>query len=126
MQRVERLYYHFTPAALEDELLYLLSSNTECDVNFDENGECFIHLFHPYINQAEGLIRKINVSDPIPPFIIWQSDVPNGLVNALTRLGRIAMKRIITNAVCRLYESVDPEYYHTNGIHGKVQWRFDE
>ena len=110
MQRVERLYYHYTPAALEDELLYLLSSNTECDVNFDENGEWFIHPFHPYINQTEGLICKINIYEPIPKFVIWGKDMPPGLVNALARLGKVTMKRIITNAVRRLYESVDPEY----------------
>ena len=52
--------------------------------------------------------------------------MPPGLVNALARLGKVTMKRIITNAVRRLYESVDPEYYHVNGIHGKVKWRFDE
>ena len=32
MQRVERIFYHHTPAALEDEFLYLLSSKTECEV----------------------------------------------------------------------------------------------
>ena len=124
MQSVEHLYYHYTPAALEDELTFLLSSKTECDVILDENGEWYIHPFYPYINQAEGLLYKINIYDPIPSFVIWQSDIPDGLVHALTRLGKIAMKRIITNAVRRLYESVDPEYYHVNGIHGKIRWKF--
>lgn len=124
MQRVERLFYHYTPAALEDEFLYLLSSKTECDVIIDENGEWYIHPFYPYINQAESLIYKINLHDSIPPFVIWQSDIPDGLVNKLTRLGRVAMKRVITNAIRRLYESIDPTYYHTNGVHGKIKWKF--
>lgn len=125
MLRAERVYYHLTPAALEDEFLYLLSSKTECDVIVDENGEWFIHPFHPYINQAEGQLCKINISEPIQPFVIWQDDIPLGLVNDLTRLGQVTMKKIITNAIRRLFESVDPGYYHKNGIHGKIKWRFD-
>ena len=57
-------------------------------------------------------------------FVIWPNDIPLDLAMALEGLGKIAMKRVITNAVRRLYESVDPEYYHVNGIHGKVKWRF--
>ena len=126
MQRVECLYYHYTPAALEDELTFLLSSKTECDVILDEDGEWYIHPFHPYINQAERLIYKINIYNPLPVFVIWPSDIPLGLAKALEGLGKIAMKRVITNAVQRLYESVNPTYYHTNCIHGKVRWRFGE
>jgi hypothetical protein len=68
---------------------------------------------------------KINIYDPLPEFVIWQDDIPLGLVKALKSLGKVAMKRVIMNAVRRLYESVNSKYYHTNGIHGKVKWGFD-
>ena len=127
MQKVERsCNNNYTPSALEDELTFLCSSKTECDVILDENGQWYIHPFYPYLNQAEGLLYKINISDPLQEFVIWPNDIPLGLAEALKRLGKIAMKRVITNAVRRLYQSVDPTYYHTNGIHGKVRWRFGE
>lgn len=124
MQRVDRLYYNLTPAALEDELLYLLSSKNECEV-IEDNGEgnTHIHIFHPYLNQAEGLIYKININDRLE-FVIWEEDVPLGLAVALKKLGKVEMKQIVTGAVRRLYESVNPEYYHINGIHGNIRWGF--
>ena len=125
MQGVERLYYNYTRAALEDEFLYLLSSKTECDITL-ENNKWFIHPFHPYINQAEGWLYKMNINDPIPEFVIWRKDIPVGLAKALQGLGEVTMKRVITDAVRRLYESVDPIYYHKNGIYGKVRWGFDK
>ncbi len=76
------------------------------------------------LSLAEGLVYKVNVSDPIPPFVIWEEDMPLGLVMALEQLGEVSMNRAITNVVRRIYESVDPEYFHTNGIYGKIRWRF--
>jgi len=121
-----RIYYHYTAAALEDELAHLLSSNRQCDVTLDEKGRSHINIFHPYQNQAEGLIYKINVYDPLPEFVIWEQDIPLGLAKALEQLGNVTMKHIITNAIRKLYESVDPTYYHTNGIYGKVKWRISK
>lgn len=122
----ERIYYHYTTAALEDELTCLLSSKNQYEILLGEDGTGHIHVFHPYLNQAEGLLYKINIYRPLPEFVIWVNDIPLGLALALERLGNVAMKRIITNAVRRLYESVNPEYYHKNGIHGKVKWRFGQ
>jgi hypothetical protein len=124
MQQIERLYYNYTPAALEDKLVELLSCKNDSDVILDEDGNWYIHVFHPYLNQAEGLIYSINVSDPLSKFVIWSGDIPLDLAEALKQLGKVKMKRVITNAVRRIYESIDPEYYHMNGIYGKVKWRF--
>ncbi len=126
MQRIERVFYTYTEAALEDELTYLLSSKNEAEEICDENGNQHILIYHPYLNQAEGVIYNINIKNPLPVFVIWLNDIPLDLAKALEGLGKIAMKRVITNAVSRLYESVDPTYYHTNGIHGKVRWEFGE
>ncbi|MPZ05031.1 MAG: hypothetical protein GEU26_01195 [Nitrososphaeraceae archaeon] len=124
MHRIERLYYNYTPAALEDKLVELLSSKNDSDVILDEDENWYIHVFHPYLNQAEGLIYSINVFDPLPKFVIWSEDIPLGLAEALKQLGKVKMKCIITNAVRRIYESINPEYYHKNGIYGKIKWRF--
>jgi hypothetical protein len=117
------IYYNYSAAALEDELTYLLSSKSQCEVILDEEGHLHINVFHPYQNQAEGLLHKINVYDPLPEFVIWEQDIPLGLAKALENLGNVTMEQVITNTVCRLYESVNPNYFHINGILRKVKWR---
>lgn len=127
MQRLaEHLYYWYTEAALKDQLVDLLLGKNECEILLDEVKREHILVFHPYINQAEGLLYKINIYDPLPEFVIWESDIPMGLAIELERLGKVAMKRVITEAVRTIYETVDPEYYHKNGIHGNVKWRFGD
>ena len=86
MQRVE-LYYTYTEAALEDELTFLLSSKNEAEVIIDENENQHILIRHPYLNQAEDLLYKINIYDPLPEFEISKDDIPLGLAKALQGLG---------------------------------------
>lgn len=120
--QVEKLCYHYTPAALEDEFVRLLSSNSTADVVEDEDGKKHIYVFHPYLQQAEHLLYKINLYQPLPKFVIYPEDIPQGLTKELEGLGKVKMNKVITNVVRRLYESVDFDYYHTNGIYGKVKW----
>jgi hypothetical protein len=87
-------------------------------------GRLGLYVFHPYLNQAEGLIYKINVYRPLPVYVIWKADIPAALTKGLSTLGKIAMKRVITEVVRGIYESVDADYYHANGLHGKIYWRF--
>lgn len=123
MQRAERsLYSNFTEAALEDRLVRLLSSKCTAEVVEQEDGSQWIYIFHPYLQQAEHLLYKINVYQPLPKFVIFPEDISSGLAKELESLGKVTMSKVITNAVRRLYESINPEYYHTNGIYGKVQW----
>jgi hypothetical protein len=124
MQVVQRTFDNYTAAALENELTFVLLSNNECEVLDGGIGLDQILIYHPYINQGEGKLYRINIEDPLPEFIIWESDIPLDLALALQRLGKIMMNRVITNAVRRIYETIDPEYYHKNGIYGKVKWRF--
>jgi hypothetical protein len=123
-QLAERLYYWYTEAALKDEVVDVLLGKNECEILKDFVGRDQILIFHPYLNQAEGKLYRINIEDPLPEFIIWESDIPMGLAVELERLGEVTMKQVITNAVRTIYETVDPEYYRKNGIHGKVEWRF--
>jgi hypothetical protein len=50
--------------------------------------------------------------------------MPTWLMDAIAHLDKLTMKRIVTNAVKRLYEAADPEYFHINGIGGKIKWGF--
>jgi hypothetical protein len=122
--QLEHLYYNRTPAALKDELIRLLSSKCTAEIVEQDDGSQWIYIFHPYLQQAEHLLYKINIYKPLPQFVIWLEDIPNGLAQELKSLGKVMMKRVITDAVRRVYESVDPDYYYKNGIHGKVKWRF--
>jgi hypothetical protein len=122
VQRVERVYYHFTVAALVDELVRLFSSKCTAEVVEQKDGGQWIYIFHPYMQQAEHLLYKVNVYQPLPKFVIIPEDIPKGLAKELEDLGKVEMKKVITNAVRRLYESVDFDYYHTNGIYAKVKW----
>ena len=116
-------YDNYTIAAIEDELVRLLSSKCTAEVvEQEEDGSQWIYIFHPYMQQVEHLLYKINAYKPVPPFVIFPEDIPEGLAKELEDLGKIEMNKVITNVVRRLYESVDPDYYHTNGIHGKVKW----
>lgn len=118
-------YSDHTEAALVNALTQILSSKYECDMYEDEHtGRLGLYLFHPYLNQAEGLIYKINVYCPLPVYVIWNEDIPAALTEALLTLGKNSMKRVITEAVRGIYESVDADYYHANGLHGKICWRF--
>ena len=103
MQRVERVYYNHTKAALEDRLLIEVHSRKK------------------YIEKAERLLYRIDVSNPLPVFGISEQDIPKGLVNSLQGLGTIIMNKVVTNVVRSFYESVDFDYYHTIGIYGIVR-----
>lgn len=116
-------YSNYTLGALMDELTLLLSSKNDYDLYEDENGNVSLYVFRPYLNQAEGLIYHINVCEHPPEFVIWEEDIPKGLVTALKSIKKIETKRIITEVVRRLYESVDYDYFHSNGIYGRTPWR---
>jgi hypothetical protein len=109
---------------LTDERTYRLSSFNACYIEENDDGNMCIRLYHLYLEQAEHTLYWMNVCDPIPEFAIFTGDIPSWLMDALAGLNKVAMKRIITNTVRRIYESVDPEFFHTNGIYGKIRWRF--
>ena len=104
-------------AAIEDRLVSIISSHNVFEI--DEEG---IHIKWDYLDQAKALIYRINVYDP--EFVIFTEHISEELSQELNSLGKVLRKKIITNAVRRIYESVDHEYFHTNGIYGKVRWRF--
>jgi hypothetical protein len=116
-------YDNCTQSKLADELTLILSSKLECDIFEYNDRQSYLSIFRPYINQAEGLIYRINTYEYPPEFVIWEEDIPQTLAEALRNLGFLTMNQIITEAVRRLFESVDLDYFHINGLYGKVKWR---
>jgi hypothetical protein len=106
-------------AAIEDRLVSTISSHNAFEI--DEEG---IHIKWDYLDQAKALIYRINVYDTLPEFVIFTEHVPEKLGQKLDGLSKVMKYKVITNAVQRIYESVDPEYFHANGIYGKIRWRF--
>lgn len=117
--QIDNPYKLLSTAAVEDKLVSTISSYNTTEI--DEDG---IHIAWPYLDQAKALICRINVYDPLPEFVIFTEHVPEKLGQKLDGLDKVLRKKIITNAVRRIYESIDPEYFHSNGIYGKVRWRF--
>jgi hypothetical protein len=122
----QRLYHNYTPAALEDVMVRILSSHNVCYLEKDANGNACIRIKWKYLEQAETLIYRINVYKPPKPFVISKEDIPQVLAKELKDLGDITMKKVMTNVVRRIYETVNHEYFHTNGIYGKVSWRISD
>ena len=42
-----------------------------------------------YYNQAEYYIRRINIYDPLPIFVLYTEDIPDGLAKELRGLGEV-------------------------------------
>jgi hypothetical protein len=101
-------YEECTPAALEDELLKSFLSS--------KKNQQF------YYAQAEYFLRRINIYDPLPVFVLHDEDVPEGLAEEIGKLDEKTAYNLITDVVRRIYETIDSDYYHINGIYGKVKW----
>lgn len=121
---LQHYFENFTQSALTDELVQRLSSKFDCDIFEDNDGHSYLHVFRPYLSQAEGLLYRINISEYPTPFVIWKEDIPDDLIETLLALGIVVTKRIMTEVVRRLYESVDSNYFHTNGLYNKTPWKF--
>ena len=61
-----------------------------------------------YYAQADFFLNKINIYQPVPIFVIHSKDIPESLAKHIDCLGEEIKKRIVTNVVRRIYESVDP------------------
>jgi hypothetical protein len=113
-----------TDAVLEDELLKYLSSFNSCHIIEDIDGVTHIHINWLYQDQAEANLYHCAIYEVPPEFVIFTEHMPAWLMDVIAHLDKFTMKRIVTNAVRRLYEAADSEYFHTNGISGKIRWRF--
>jgi hypothetical protein len=114
----------WTNNCLTDKLVYRLGSTSSYKINAVSKE---ILITHKYYDQAEWVLYHINIHKPPPQFVINLSDLTRKLKEEISSLRPTpsTLNEIITTAVRRMLESVNPEYYHVNGIYGKVAWRLD-
>jgi len=130
LTEIEGPYDGYTNAALEDVILYQISSkkkhNTDGDrprnsywtVKGDDTLE-WINLKYAYLYLHRFFLLK-----PRKPFEIHKSDLTLPLIDRLEQLEFLELNKIMVRVVRRILEAVDSYYYHTSGIHSKVSWRF--
>lgn len=108
---------YYTTAALKDRLTKQLSSTLETN----GNSENTVYKYHEY---AKKLLYKINIFKPIPIFEISIVDLSQELIKEFQMLHDETLNEIVIDAISRLYECVDFDYYRTSEIRGKIKWRF--
>lgn len=113
---------------IEEELLLHLSSYSDAEINKDKdnsynNNEIIVK--HPYQEQAQDLLYKINLANTILVFKIYDKTLPTKLKEELSSIwkkDKELFDEIVTNSLKRLYESIDHRYFHTSGVKGKIAW----
>jgi len=119
-----RRQVEYTSSGLIDRLIFILSSLYDVDFIDEETGT--MHLSHPYLEHAHLILFRINVFKSPPPFIIHEKDIPQDVIDTFNEIGKTASESIITDVVRTVLENVNPEYFHVNGIYGKVRWEIEK
>ena len=114
----------WTNNCISDKLVYCLGSTSDYEINEDTKE---IRITHKYYDHAEWVLYHINTHKPPPQFVINRSDLTRKLKKEIASLRSTPtiLNDVITTAVRRILEVINPEYYHVNGIYGKVKWRLD-
>ena len=115
---------------IEDELVLHLSSYSDAEIENtsiinSNNNNTEIIFKHPYQEQAKGILYKINLANRPLVFNIYDNTLSPKLKEELSQLyknNKEVFNEIVTNSVKRLYESIDFQYFHINGIGGKIAW----
>ena len=122
----------WSDSKIEDEFMLNLSSYDEsivygCHDNSKKKDLCdSLVIYYPYQEQVRKNLYKINLSDKSIIFEINQNHLHPKLQKELFKVRQINNNRyekIVTNAIGRLYESENFEYFHTSGIRGKIVWK---
>jgi hypothetical protein len=104
----------FTIEALVDELFLCLAKTQEVVTN-KENDDKRVTV-RKYYRQARDLMMLIPIAKPIPPFMIYISDLT---LNVKAELDELALSSspddvsyILRQAAGRIFENLDFNYYH--------------
>lgn len=112
-EQMQRSQIFFTTEALVDKLFLCLAKTQEVVTN-QENGSKQITV-RKYYRQARDLMKWIPIAKPIPPFIIYISDLT---LQVKTELDKLALSSpddlsyILRQAAGRIFENLDFNYYH--------------
>src|SRR5215203_1347223 len=128
-------YFNFpwSISKIEDELVLHLSSYYDAELKDESYGnvESYnnnikeIVIKHPYQEQAKDILFKINLANRPLVFNIYSNTLFPKLKEELHHLyktNKEIFNEIVTNSIKRLYESIDYQYFHMNGIGGKIVW----
>ncbi len=92
-----------------DKLFLSLAKTRECITNY--KGET-IHV-KKYYRRARDILKIIPIRRPPPIFIINISDLPQRIIDEFETVTDIKTRTyVITQAVGRIFENLDFEYYH--------------
>jgi hypothetical protein len=111
----------YTLAAIEDELVYTLYSVITLFLNHNN----IFPIRQKYIEQAENILYHINLFQPVPVFVINISDIPGSLRKELERITSSEKRKVITGAVARILEDLDPRYFRISGVRRNIEWRIE-
>lgn len=110
----------FTVEGLVDEL-FLCQVFTR-EVVSDRKGE---HVtVSKYYLQAWKLQRQISVGNPSPFYILNISDLPAKLVKAIKELDEETQNYVITRAIGRIFENINPRVFHLS-IARRLRWKLE-
>ena len=100
---------HSTPLPIEDEIVYSLYGATTL---FLSDGNKIFPIRRKYVEQAKKILHHINVFRPVPVFVINMSDISPTLKRELEKITQSEIREVITGAVARILEDVDPRFSH--------------
>jgi hypothetical protein len=125
--RINTTYYNnCTLARLTDELTLRLSSYCDCTIFHDTENREYLLVHRPYQDRADRIVHRVHVYEKTPIFVINEKHLPQALIYELKKLGPHDMDIVITEAVRRIYESADFDYFHKNGVNSKIVWGFED
>ena len=111
----------WTMSALVDELTFNLCIFATYEIDLVTKHIIFNH---KYIDSGRQNLFYVNiVEDPSKiVFKIDRRDLKPKIISELAELDSESRNTVITEAVARVYESINYQYFHKNGIHGKIRW----
>ena len=119
----------WTISKIEEELVFHLNSYCDTEIREDvssiNNNVKEIVIKHPYQEQAKNILYKINLANRHLVFNIYNNTLAPKLkeeLNHLYKTNAEVFNEVVTNSIKRLYESIDYQYFHMNGIGGKISW----
>ena len=113
----------YSISALMDELTLQLSSAANYKIDSKMK---HIEIYRKYYEYGRRILHSINLAKEIPMFEIKKSDLSSILISQLEDLDEKTLNEVIIDAIANLYESISFEYYHKNGIRGKIRWKIIE
>jgi len=134
LSKKEENYFNlpWSISKIEDELVLNLSSYYDAEIKEENYSNININsnikeiiIKHPYQEQAKNILYKINLANRPLVFKIYINTLSPKLkeeLNHLYKTNEEVFYEIVTNSVKRLYESIDFQYFHMNGIGGKIAW----